>query len=106
MPTIESDQNNRSSIAELRQLLQDAEVNYDPIKELLNLDRQLAQLELTHGLTSAEFYRLYQAGEMGDDVAFVAWAGRYRLYLQLKQTISDSLKLVLALPISVAKGYW
>lgn len=102
MPTIEFNQNNQPSVAELRQLLQDAEENYDPIEELLNLERQLAQVEQTHGLTSAEFYRRYQAGEMGDDIAYVAWAGRYRLYLRLKRTISNSLKLVLAGPTSLA----
>lgn len=102
MPIIEFTQNNQPSVAELRQLLQDAEENYDPIEELLHLERQLAQLEQTHNLTSVEFYRRYQAGEMGDDVAFIAWAGRYRLYLQLKQTISNSLKLVLANPIPLA----
>jgi len=102
MPTIEFNQNNQPSVAELRQLLQNAEENYDPIEELLHLERQLAQLEQTHGLTSAEFYRRYQDGEMGDDVAYVAWAGRYRLYLRLKRTISNSLKLVLAGPTSLA----
>lgn len=102
MPTIEFNQNNQPSVAELRQLLQDAEENYDPIEELLHLERQLAQLEQAHDLTSVEFYRRYQAGEMGDDVAFVAWAGRYRLYLRLKRTISNSLKLVLAGPMLLA----
>jgi hypothetical protein len=102
MPTIEFTQNNQPSVTELRQLLQDAEENYDPIEELLHLERQLAQLEQTHNLTSAEFYRRYQVGELGDDVAFIAWAGRYRLYLQLKQTISNSLKLVLSNPMPLA----
>ena len=89
MPAIEFNQDNKPSVAELRQLLQDAAGNYDPLEELLQLERQLAQLEQTHGLGSVEFYRRYQAGEMGDDVAIVAWAGRYRLYLRLRRTISD-----------------
>jgi hypothetical protein len=96
MSTIEFNQENKPSVAELRQLLQDAEENYDPIEELLHLERQLAQLEQTHGLTSADFYRRYQAGKMGDDLTFITWAGRYRLYLRLKESISNSLKLVLA----------
>jgi hypothetical protein len=102
MPTIEFNQDNQPSVAELRQLLQDAEENYDPIEELLLLERQLAQLEQTHDLTSVEFYRRYQAGDMGDDIAFIAWAGRYHLYLRLKRTISNSLKLVLAGPMPLA----
>ena len=49
-------------------------------------------LEAEHGLTSAEFLTRYQMGEMGDDLAYVSWAGRYRLYLNLKRAISDSLR--------------
>lgn len=95
MPIIEFTQENKPSIEELRQLLQEAEENYDPVEELLLLERQLAQLEQQYNLKSAEFYRRYQAGKMGDDTAYIAWAGRYRLYLRLKEIISNSLKLVL-----------
>ena len=102
MPIIEFNQENKLSVAELRQQLQEAEENYDPVEELLLLERQLAQLEQTHNLTSAEFCRRYQAGEMGDELDFVAWDGRYRLYLRLKESISNSLKLVLvgSLPLA------
>jgi hypothetical protein len=96
MPIIEFDKENKPSVAELRQLLQDAEENYDPVEELLLLERQLAQLEQAHNMTSAEFYGRYKSGEMGDDAKFVAWVGRYRLFIRLKETISSSLKLVLA----------
>jgi len=98
MPTLEFNQETMPSVAELRQLLQKAEEKYDPVEELLSLERQLARLEQENDMASAEFYRLYQAGQMGDDVTFVAWAGRYKLYLRLKETISKSLKLVLAEP--------
>ncbi len=96
MPTIEFNQQNKPSIEELRLLVQEAEGNYDPVEELLQLERQLAQLEQEYQLESAEFYHCYQAGEMGDDMAYVAWAGRYRLYIRLKESISNSLKLVLS----------
>ncbi|MCB8943978.1 MAG: hypothetical protein H6658_09505 [Ardenticatenaceae bacterium] len=104
MPIITFNEGNKPSVTELRQMVQAAAENYDPIEELLQLERQLAELEQTHNLASAEFHRLYQAGQMGDDVQFVAWAGRYRLYLRLKESISNSLKLVLAesLPPSFA----
>lgn len=102
MPSIEFNQENKPSIAELRELLLDAGQNYDPIEELLHLERELAQLEQTYNLASAEFYRRYLAGEMGDAIAFVTWAGRYRLYLRLKKTISNSLKLVIAGPPPLA----
>ena len=61
MPTIAFNQENKPSVAELRQMLQSAEENYDPIEELLQLERQLAQLEQTHNLTSAEFFPAHPA---------------------------------------------
>jgi hypothetical protein len=86
---------------EFKQLLQTASEQYDPVEELLNLERQLLELEQKHNLASSEFYRRYQAGEMGDDITFVTWAGRYKLFLSLKKAISESLKLVLTEPASV-----
>jgi hypothetical protein len=59
------------------------------------LERELACLEQKYHVTSPEFYRQYQAGLTDDSVEVVGWIGRYKLYLSLKQTISDSLKLVL-----------
>ena len=101
MSTIEFNQENKPSVAELRQLLQDGEANYDPIEELLHLERQLAQLEQTHGLASVDFYRRYQAGEMGDDLTLIVWNGRYRLYLRLKESTANSLKLGFAGSLSL-----
>lgn len=43
MPVIEFTQENRPYAKKLRQLLQEAEENYDPVEELLLLERQLAQ---------------------------------------------------------------
>ena len=51
-------------------------------------------------MTSAEFYRRYQAGESGDDLDIIVWAGRYRQYLQLKSAISASLNVVIAVPLT------
>ena len=38
---------------------------------------------------------------MGDDVEIVGWAGRYRVFLELRDSITDSLNQVVALPIPV-----
>jgi hypothetical protein len=41
-------------------------------------------------ISSAEFLHQYQSGQMGDAVEFVGWVGRYKLYLNLKQAISNA----------------
>ncbi len=45
------------------------------------LSRRLADLESKYGYSTIEFYRRYQDGEMGDDDAWLTWAGLYHLYL-------------------------
>jgi hypothetical protein len=101
MSTLEFTQETTLEPEAFKRLLQTASEQYDPVEELLNLERQLLEMEQKHNLASPEFYRLYQAGEMGDDIAFVTWAGRYRLFMSLKKAISESLKLVLTEPASV-----
>ncbi len=45
------------------------------------LSRRLSDLESKYGYSTIEFYRRYQDGEMGDDDAWLTWAGLYHLYL-------------------------
>lgn len=94
MSAFEFSQQDLPSAEEFRRLFQEADKSYDPLEDLLRLERELALLEAEHGLGSSEFFDRYQAGEMGDDVATISWAGRFRLYLNLKRAISDSLRLI------------
>lgn len=96
MPAFEFTKENLPSIEEFRRTIQQADENYDPLEELLRLERELALLETEHELSSTEFFNRYQAGEMGDALEYVSWAGRYRLYSNLKRAISDSLRTVVA----------
>ncbi len=45
------------------------------------LSQRLFDLEAKHGYSTIEFYRRYQDGQMGDDDAWLTWAGLYHLYL-------------------------
>ena len=45
------------------------------------LSQRLSDLEAKYGYSTIEFYRRYQNGEMGDDEAWLTWAGLYHLYL-------------------------
>ncbi len=74
--------------------LQEAREAYDPLEELLALERELLLQEQQHGLSSAEFYSRFMAGEGGDSPDVISWVGRYEAYLNLKAAISESLSLV------------
>jgi len=78
-------------------MLRAADEHDDPVEELLDLQRELIVFEQKQGIASAEFYRRYHAGEMGDAVEIVHWAGLYRQYVQLKSVISDSLNVVVSI---------
>lgn len=90
----------RPSTDEFRVMLREAAEQYDPVDKLLELQRELLALEMKHAMTSADFYRRYRAGELGDDLDMIVWAGRYRQYLQLKSAISASLNIVVAAPLT------
>jgi len=45
------------------------------------LSQRLSDLESKYGYSTIEFYKRYQDGEMGDDDAWLTWAGLYHLYL-------------------------
>ena len=85
MPVVEFTQETMPETREeFSRLLEEAWRDANPVDGLLALSRQLLSLEQQYGMTSAEFYARYKGGEMGDDMDFVRWAGRYRLYRELK----------------------
>ena len=68
-------------------MLRAAEDEYNPVEELLELQRELIALEHKYGLPSSEFAQRYRSGAMGDAVEIVYWAGLHRTRLQLSQAI-------------------
>jgi hypothetical protein len=95
MPMLEYNKETMPSPEEFIKVIRESSEQYDPVEELLRLERELVRLEQEHNMSSPEFYRQYQNGQLGDDVTIIEWAGRYRLYLRLKQAISESLNLVI-----------
>jgi hypothetical protein len=45
------------------------------------LSEKLRAYETRFGFSTIEFYRRFQAGELGDDPEMLMWAGLYHLYL-------------------------
>lgn len=107
MRMIVIDSHTKLSVDSFLQRLNEAEQEYDPVDELLELKEELESFEQKYDMPSTEFYRRYLAGEMGDSIEVIGWAGTHRLYTQLKMAISDSLKLVVAdrLPRRIESTY-
>jgi hypothetical protein len=102
MPEFHYQSGNLPEPAEFRRILREASEHYDPVDELLRLEQSLRTREQSHGMSSADFYARFVAGKAGDDPELVGWAARYEAFLRLKTAISESLKLVVALPVAVA----
>jgi hypothetical protein len=47
----------------------------------VELTLMLEEYEQKYGYSTIEFYRRYMAGELGDDIDLMMWAGLYHLYL-------------------------
>ena len=84
---------------EFRRQLREAGERYDPVDELLSLERDLSEFERRHNLSSAELYSLFTAGKAGDLPEIIEWVGIYEAFLGLKTAISESLKIVVNEPI-------
>lgn len=55
---------------------------------LLNqLEADLAEFEGRYNLSSTEFYRQYQTGQMGDDMDYVEWASLVQMAENLKKRL-------------------
>jgi hypothetical protein len=54
-------------------------------QQLEELEQDLAEFEERYELSSAEFYRRFQAGEMGDDMDYVEWASLHQMAERLRE---------------------
>ncbi len=95
MPSYTFTQETMPTPEEFALLLREGRENYDPVEELLQLEREFVELERKYGMPSDEFHKNYRHGLAGDSVEIIGWAGKYQAYLRLKHAISKSLELVL-----------
>jgi hypothetical protein len=54
-------------------------------KEITRLNREIVKFERAHGMDSADFYKKYLEGHLGDDLDFVEWSSLY----QMRQRLLD-----------------
>lgn len=77
--------------ADFKFLLEQTEVRSSTTDYVFRLLRELVAFEDKFGMKSDVFYARFMRGEMGDDLAFIKWAGRYELYLEARQEIDTQL---------------
>ena len=75
--------------AKIGSIIRDAVERERRIKQiaLSRTMEKLRRLEERYSLSSEEFYRRMEAGEMDDRDDFVDWAGEYEIFSRLKEEI-------------------
>lgn len=56
-------------------------------QELARLEARLHQFEAQHQLASAEFFRLFRAGELGDEADFFEWSAFYQMWASTQEQL-------------------
>lgn len=79
------------SLDEFKTLLQQMEARHSATDYVLRLLKELISFEEKFNMATDVFYARFMRGEMGDDLPFIKWAGRYELYLEAKQEIDKQL---------------
>ena len=98
MAKITITKDNLLSLAEFKALLEQVETRSATMDYIFRLLRELVSFEDKFNLATDVFYARFMRGEMGDDLSFIKWAGRYELYLEAKQEIDNQLAQI---PVTV-----
>jgi len=91
MAKITITKDNLLSLAEFKALLEQMETRTSTLDYVFRLLREIVVFEKKYNMTSDVFYARFMRGEMGDDLPFMMWAGRYELYLEAKHKIVSQL---------------
>jgi hypothetical protein len=79
------------SSEEFQRQMAEAMAAANPIDDLMELAVELRGFEQQYRMTSEEFYRKFNAGEIGDDIDFFDWNATHRMYLRLRKSIEAAL---------------
>ena len=50
---------------------------------------KLSDLEKENGMESSVFYKKYEEGNLGDDLKYIRWAGKYQTLKRLEKDYED-----------------
>jgi hypothetical protein len=99
MPTLSYTQETMpKSSEEFQRHLAEAMAASNPIDDLLELAAELRCFEEKYAMASDEFYRLFKAGQMGDDFDFFGWSSCFRMYTKTRRAIESALMRVAIWP--------
>jgi len=91
MAKITITKDNLLSLDEFKTLLEQTETRSSTMDYIFRLLRELVSFEEKFNIATDVFYARFMRGEMGDDLPFIKWAGRYELYLEARQEIDSQL---------------
>jgi hypothetical protein len=57
--------------------------------QLADLGEELARFEQRYGMSSADFFARYQAGQMGDDADVFEWNALYKMHTRLADAVNS-----------------
>lgn len=80
----------KMSDAERQQALKELEQPVNIEATMKTLLRNLKRYEHKFGLSTVEFYAQFLAGELGDSLDMIEWAGDYEQYVRLTQAFQDT----------------
>jgi len=72
---------------EMVKALREAAKTTTPLDDLIDLTRDMVYLEIKYKMSSEEFYRKFNKGEMGDRMEIIRWAGWYEMHKSLKESL-------------------
>ncbi len=75
----------------VQELWREACEKSSPVEELVELAKELQGFERTYGMTSEEFERRFEAGELGDAFDYFDWLATYHLFLETKAYVEKAL---------------
>ena len=90
MAKITITKDNLLSLAEFKALLEHMETRSSTMDYIFRLLQELVAFEEKFNTPSDVFYARFMRGEMGDDLPFIKWAGRYELYLKPDKKLTVS----------------
>ena len=62
---------------------------HSALRELVDIEAQLRQFEARYGMSSEEFYRRFQRGELGDSADFFEWSACHDMAQSVQARLQD-----------------
>jgi len=92
MAKITVTEENKPTPEELRQMLNQAMSESNPVDDLLQVAAELREYEQRYGMSSTEFLKRFHLGELDDELQHcIGWASAYDVFLKLKTRVETAL---------------